>query len=98
MSKKPKVHTKAEFTDLMSKKLDVTKADANKAIDDFLESVTDIMKNGESVSFTGFGKSSVGERAARQGRNPQTGKVIDIKACKMAKFTAGKFLKDAVNS
>jgi len=98
MSKKPKVHTKAEFTDLMSKKLDVTKADANKAIDAFLESVTEIVKNGESVSFTGFGKFSVGERAARQGRNPQTGKVIDIKACKMAKFTAGKFLKDAVNS
>ena len=98
MSKKTKVHTKAEFADLMRKKLDITKSDANKAIDAFLESVTDIVKKGESVSFTGFGKFSVAERSARQGRNPQTGKVIDIKASKTAKFTAGKLLKDAVNS
>ena len=60
MSEKAKVHTKAEFIDVMRKKLDFTQSETNKVIEAFLESVTDIVKKGESVSFIGFGKFTVG--------------------------------------
>ena len=96
--KEVKNHTKAEFVDLVAKKSGLTKADSNKALDAVIESLTDVLKGGDAISFIGFGKFSVGDRAARIGRNPQTGKEIKIKASKTAKFTAGKALKDSVNS
>ena len=96
--KEVKNHTKAEFVDLVAKKTGATKADSNKALDAVLESLTEVLKGGDAVSFIGFGKFSVGDRAARAGRNPATGKEIKIAASKAAKFSAGKALKDAVNS
>ncbi|WHN66802.1 HU family DNA-binding protein (plasmid) [Cysteiniphilum sp. QT6929] len=77
--------------------MDATKDNANRSVDAFIEAVTDIVKNGDSVNFIGFGKFSVGERAAREGRNPKTGEKLKIKASKIPRFSAGKNLKDAVN-
>jgi DNA-binding protein HU-beta len=62
-----------------------------------VESVTDSLKKGESVSLVGFGTFAIKERAARTGRNPQTGQPIEISAAKVPSFKAGKALKDAVN-
>ena len=95
--KEVKNHTKAEFVDLVAKKSGLTKADSNKALDAVIESLTEVLKAGDAVNFIGFGKFSVGDRAARTGRNPATGKEIKIAASKAAKFTAGKALKDVVN-
>jgi len=95
--KEPKSYKKDEFVDLVAKKTGATKADSNKALNAVLESLTEVLKAGDAVSFVGFGKFSVGDRAARDGRNPSTGKKIKIKASKVAKFTAGQGLKDAVN-
>lgn len=99
MAKKKEVknYNKAEFVSLVAEKMDATKDNANRSVDAFIEAVTDIVKNGDSVNFIGFGKFSVGERAAREGRNPKTGEVLKIKASKAPKFTAGKGLKDAVS-
>lgn len=69
---------------------------AEEAIGCVLESITKALEKGESVTLVGFGTFKVIKRAARNGRNPQTGKVIKIKAKKVPKFTAGKNLKDAV--
>jgi DNA-binding protein HU-beta len=69
---------------------------AEEAIECVLESITKALKKGESVTLVGFGTFKVAKRAARTGRNPQTGKQIKIKAKKVPKFTAGKKLKDAV--
>lgn len=99
MSKKEvKSHTKAEFESMVAEKAGLSKAVAKQAVDAFIESVTDIVKKGEAVSFTGFGKFEVGHRAARDGRNPQTGAPMKIAASKSPKFSAGKLLKDAANS
>jgi DNA-binding protein HU-beta len=76
----------------------LTKAAAGKATDTVFNAITDALKNGGEVHFTGFGSFSVANRAARQGRNPQTGATIQIAASKQPKFKAGKALKDAVNS
>ena len=81
----------------MAKKSGATKSDSNKSLDAVIESLTEVLKAGDAVSFVGFGKFSVGDRASRTGRNPATGKEIKIAASKAAKFTAGKALKDAVN-
>ena len=62
-----------------------------------IDAVTTSLKNNDSVTLVGFGTFSVGERAARSGRNPRTGEVIKIKSAKVPKFRAGKLLKDAVN-
>ena len=67
------------------------------ALDAMIDSVTDTLKKGDSVALVGFGTFAVKERAARTGRNPQTGQPIDIKAAKVPGFKAGKALKDAVN-
>ena len=96
--KEPKSYKKDEFVSLVAKKSGLTKADSDKALNAVLESLTEVLKAGDAMSFIGFGKFSVGERAARDGRNPQTGKTIKIKASKVAKFSAGQGLKDAVNS
>jgi DNA-binding protein HU-beta len=88
--------TKAEFVGKLAEKAGLTKADAEKAVNAFLETVTETLKSGDKVAFTGFGSFEVTERAAREGRNPQTGEAMQIKATKAPKFKAGKGLKDAV--
>jgi len=88
--------TKAEFVAKIAEKTGSTKVDADKAVQAFLETVTDVLKAGDKVAFAGFGSFEVTERAAREGRNPQTGETIQIKASKAPKFKAGKSLKDAV--
>lgn len=88
--------TKAEFVAKLAEKTDLKKSDAEKAVNAFLETVTETLKAGDKVIFTGFGSFEVAERAAKEGRNPSTGEKIQIKASKAPKFKAGKGLKDAV--
>jgi DNA-binding protein HU-beta len=88
--------TKSEFVGKLAEKTGLTKADAEKAVNAFLETVSETLKSGDKVTFTGFGSFEVNERAAREGRNPQTGEAMQIKATKAPKFKAGKGLKDAV--
>jgi DNA-binding protein HU-beta len=89
--------TKSELIDAVAEKAGLNKADAAKALSATLESVTDALKAGEKVALIGFGTFSVSLRAARTGKNPQTGEAIAIPASKSAKFKAGQQLKDAVN-
>ena len=88
---------KAELIEAIAEAADLTKADAGRALDGFIAAVTGALKKGETVSLVGFGSFVVKERAARQGRNPQTGNTITIAAAKIPSFKAGKALKDAVN-
>ncbi len=76
---------------------DTSKADAAKVVDGVFNAITDALKSGDVVQLIGFGSFRVADRAARQGRNPQTGATIQIAASKQPKFKAGKALKDAVN-
>ena len=98
MSKKsePKAYKKDEFVALVGEKSGLSKAGSAKALDAVLASLETVLSNGNSVSFVGYGSFSVGHRAARDSRNPQTGAKIKIKASKAVKFSAGKKLKDAV--
>jgi DNA-binding protein HU-beta len=88
---------KAELIEAIADAADLTKADAGKALDGLVDAITAALKAGDTVSLVGFGSFQVKERAARQGRNPQTGATIDIAAAKIPSFKAGKALKDAVN-
>ena len=88
---------KSELIDAIAAKADISKAAAGKALDAVIESVSDALKQGDDVVLVGFGTFQVKERAARTGRNPQTGAEIKIKAAKVPGFKAGKGLKDAVN-
>ena len=88
---------KSELIDAIAASADISKADAGRALDATLEAVTGALKNGDSVSLVGFGTFAVKERAAREGRNPQTGQTIKIAAANVPGFKAGKALKDAVN-
>ena len=88
---------KTEFIAAVAENADISKKDAEKAIKAFADVVTEELKKGEKVQRVGFGTFEVSERAAREGRNPQTGKTMKIAACKAPKFKAGKALKDAVN-
>lgn len=88
--------TKADLVERMAKDAQITKKAAEAALDSFTLGVRDSLRRGKRVSLVGFGTFSVGRRAARNGRNPQTGEIIKIKASKVAKFKAGKLLKDAV--
>jgi len=88
---------KAELIDAISDSAGLTKADAGRALDGTITAVTDALAKGDSVSLIGFGTFAVKDRAERQGRNPQTGETITIKAAKIPSFKAGKALKDAVN-
>lgn len=81
---------KAELIDKLAKDAGITKSQANDALDSFTKSVVDSLKKGGKVTLVGFGTFSVTKRSARKGRNPQTGKVINIPAKKVAKFKAGK--------
>ncbi len=88
---------KAELVESVANAADLSKADAARAIDAVVESITKALKKGQQVSVVGFGTFSVKHRAARNGRNPQTGETIKIAASNVPGFKAGKALKDAVN-
>ena len=88
---------KSELIDAIAASADISKADAGRALDATLEAVTGALKKGDSISLVGFGTFAIKERAARTGRNPQTGQTIEISAAKVPSFKAGKALKDAVN-
>ncbi|MFA5699930.1 MAG: HU family DNA-binding protein [Desulfuromonas sp.] len=90
--------TKTELVNSMAEKAGLSKADAEKALKAFVDSVTGTLQQGDKISLVGFGTFSVGDRAARTGKNPQTGATLQIPAAKVPKFKAGKALKDAVNS
>ena len=89
---------KTELVAAVAEQADISKKDAEKVLKAFVDVVTEEMKKGENVQLVGFGTFEVSERAAREGRNPQTGKTMKIEACKAPKFKAGKALKDAVNA
>ena len=88
---------KSELIDKVAASADITKAVAGLALDAVIESITGALKEGDSVVLVGFGTFAVKDRAARTGRNPQTGNPIEIAAAKIPGFKAGKALKDAVN-
>ena len=88
---------KTELIDAMAEDAGVSKASAKKALESFLGNVTGTLKTGGRVSLVGFGSWSISDRAAREGRNPQTGATIKIAAKKVVKFKAGAELSDAVN-
>ena len=88
---------KTELITAVAENAELSKKDAEKAIKAVFEVITEAMKNGDKVQVVGFGTFEVSERAAREGRNPQTGETMQISACKAPKFKAGKALKDALN-
>jgi DNA-binding protein HU-beta len=87
---------KSELIDAIAAEAEISKAAAGKALDAAIDAITDALKKGDPVTLVGFGTFYVGERSARNGRNPRTGATIKIKAAKQPKFRAGKSLKDAV--
>ena len=96
-SKKGKHVNKSELIDAIAEGADISKAAAGRALDTLLESVGSALKKGDQVSLVGFGTFSVKHRPARTGRNPQTGKEIQIAASNVPSFKPGKALKDSVN-
>jgi DNA-binding protein HU-beta len=89
--------TKQEFVDSVASKANLSRRDAAAAVDAFLDSVTEALKSGDSVTFTGFGKFSTSQRAAREGVNPRNpGEKVQIPAATVPKFSAGSQLKSAV--
>lgn len=87
---------KSELVEKMADAADISKTAAARALDALTDSIAIALKEGDTVSLIGFGTFAIKERAARKGRNPQTGAEIDIKASKTPAFKAGKALKDAV--
>ncbi len=87
---------KSELVDAMASEAKITKADASRALEAFMNATTKSLKKGDRVALVGFGTFSVAKRAARNGRNPQTGKPIKIAAKKVAKFKAGAELASKV--
>ena len=85
-----------ELVAAIAEKSELSKKDAEKALKAFTDVVAEELKKGEQIQLVGFGTFKVSERAAREGRNPQTGETMQIKASKSPKFTAGKALKDAL--
>jgi DNA-binding protein HU-beta len=88
---------KSDLVDAIASSAGLSKADAGRAVDAFVNNVTGALQSGQAVSLVGFGTFSVRDRAARMGRNPRTGEAIHIAASKNPAFKAGKALKDAVN-
>ena len=88
---------KSELIDAIAESADLSKASAGRALDATVAAITEALKADDAVSLVGFGTFSVKERAARTGRNPQTGAPIEIAAAKIPSFRAGKALKDACN-
>lgn len=87
---------KSELIDAIAEKGGLSKTDAGKALDATIASITEALKSGDTVTLVGFGTFNVKERAARTGRNPQTGAEIKIAASKVPAFVSGKALKDAI--
>lgn len=90
--------TKSELVANIAKDTGLTKADTDRVVRSFIENVTKALKKGDDVALVGFGTFSVRKRKARMGKNPQTGEALKIPAAKVAKFKAGKNLKDTVNN
>jgi DNA-binding protein HU-beta len=88
--------TKQDFVDAVADRAGLSKRDASEAVEAVLDTITDTLKRGDSVTFTGFGKFSTSARAARMGVNPRTGERVQIQATTVPKFTAGSALKSAV--
>ena len=88
---------KTEFIAAVAEKAEISKKDSEKALKAFVDVVAEQLKAGDKVQLVGFGTFEVSERAAREGRNPQTGKTMSIPASKAPKFKAGKALKDSIN-
>ena len=88
---------KTEFIAAVAEKAEISKKDSEKALKAFVDVVAEQLKAGDKVQLVGFGTFEVSERAAREGRNPQTGETMTIAAGKAPKFKAGKALKDAIN-
>jgi DNA-binding protein HU-beta len=88
---------KAELTEAMASGAGISKADAKKALDAFIDTTSSALKKGDRVALVGFGSFSISNRAARTGRNPQTGKEIQIAAKNVVKFKAGSDLSTKVN-
>lgn len=88
---------KTELTSAIADNAELSKADAGRALEGLIKAVKKALKSGDTVAIVGFGTFSVRKRAARTGRNPQTGATLKIKASKNPAFKAGKALKDAVN-
>ena len=88
--------TKQEFVERVSQRAGIGRGEASRLLDSVLDSITDALKSGEEISFTGFGKFSTSARAARQGVNPRTKEKVTIPAATVPKFSAGSQLKSAV--
>ncbi|WP_461878703.1 HU family DNA-binding protein [Fusicatenibacter sp.] len=88
---------KTELVAAMAEQTNLSKKDAEAALKAFIDVVSEELKKGEKVQLVGFGTFEVSERAAREGRNPQTGETMEIKASRTPKFKAGKALKDMMN-
>ena len=88
---------RTELVDAMASNAGISKKDADAALKAFIEAVEGALKANDKVQLVGFGTFEVSERAAREGKNPQTGEKIKIAACKAPKFKAGKAFKDALN-
>lgn len=88
---------KTDLISFMAKEASITKADAARALKAFLDAVAKDLKKGDNTTLIGFGTFAVTKRAARKGRNPRTGKEINIPASKVVRFRAGKALKETVN-
>ena len=88
---------KTELVAAVAEKAEISKKDSENALKAFVDVVTEQLKADDKVQLVGFGTFEVSKRAAREGRNPQTGKTMKIAACKAPKFKAGKALKDAIN-
>ena len=88
---------KTELIEAIAKEADISKAAAGRSLDAAVGAIQQALKKGQMVTLVGFGTFYVGKRAARNGRNPQTGATIKIKAAKVPKFRAGKSLKNALN-
>ena len=88
---------KGDLIDAVAKSADISKAQAGEAVNSVFSSIEKCLKDGDKASFVGFGTFSVSKRAAREGRNPATGKTIKIAAKNVVKFKAGKALGDSVN-
>ena len=91
------IMNQTELISAVAERAGLTKADAGKAVEALVGSITDALKRGDEIRIAGFGTFGISERGERQGRNPQTGAPITIAAAKVAKFTAGKAVKDALN-
>jgi len=88
---------KSELIDSIANSAELTKADASRALDAFITTVTSTLRNDDSITLVGFGTFKVSNRSARTGRNPRTGEPIQIPASNTVKFSTGKELKEAIN-